>query len=163
MRKHSFIYTIIEEYVEVDAATKKEIKQIKLTDDKKIPGMNLTSFYDIHKNLDELVNRKLGYILKSLNLKLSHCWVQKYLKYGHHAVHTHHPKDKSFVWFIEGNKKSSPVSFYDVGYPYVDINSPKDFKFIPGTLLLFPGYMPHEVRPNKSNDRLIVSGNLNEL
>ena len=81
MRKHSFIYTIIEEYVEVDAATKKEIKQIKLTDDKKIPGMNLTSFYDINKNLDELVNRKLGYILKSLNLKLSHCWVFIFIQY----------------------------------------------------------------------------------
>ncbi len=160
MRSHSFTYTIIEEYVEVDPTTKKEIKEIKLIDDKKIPGMNLTSFYNINKSLDKLVDRKLGDIFKSLNLKLNHCWVQKYLKYGHHSVHTHHPKGKSFVWFIEGNKKSSPVSFYDVGYPYVDDNTPKDFAFIPGTLIMFPGYMPHEVRPNKNNSRLIVSGNL---
>jgi hypothetical protein len=163
MRKHSFIYTLVEDYIEIDAATKKVIKGIKLKDDEKIPGMNRTSFYDIHKNLDGLVIEKLGHILKAFNLKLNHCWVQQYLKYGHHSIHTHHPKQKSFVWFIEGDKNSSPISFYDVGYPYVDINTPKDFKFIPGTLLLFPGYMPHEVRPNKNNNRLIVSGNLDEL
>ena len=29
MRKHSFIYTIIEEYVEVDAATKKEMVEMQ--------------------------------------------------------------------------------------------------------------------------------------
>ena len=52
------------------------------------------------------------------------------------------------------------ISFFDVGYPYVDINKPKDFKFKPGTFLLFPGYMPHEVRPNRTDNRLIVSGNL---
>ena len=160
MRKHSFTYTIIEDYVEVDAASKKLIKKIKLKDDEKIPGMNYTSFYDVHESLDKLVLEKLYPILRNFNLKLNHCWVQRYSKYGHHSVHTHHPKHKSFVWFIEGNKNSSPISFYDVGYPYVDINKPKDFEFIPGTLLLFPGYMPHEVRPNKNNNRLIVSGNL---
>ena len=160
MRKHSFVYTIIEDYVEVDAATKKQIKKIKLTDDKKIPGMNQTSFYDKNENLDELINKKIGHIFKQLNFKLNHCWVQKYLNYSHHAVHTHDPKGVSFVWFIEGSKNSSPISFYDVGYPYVDVNTPKDFKFVPGTLLLFPGYIPHEVRPNKTDNRLIVSGNL---
>jgi len=160
MLSHSFTYTIFQDYIKVDAASKKLIKKIKLKDDEKIPGMNHTSFYDIHESLDKLVIKKLDPILKHFNLKLNHCWVQRYLKYGHHSIHTHHPKHKSFVWFIEGDKNSSPISFYDVGYPYVDINKPKDFEFIPGTLLLFPGYMPHEVRPNKNNNRLIVSGNL---
>lgn len=160
MYKHSFTYSIVEEHVDVDDMTKKEIKKIKLFEDKQIPGMNLTSFYHKDKNLDKLINKKLGHIFKQFNFKLNHCWVQKYLNYSHHAVHTHHPKGTSFVWFIEGNKNSSPISFYDVGYPYVDVNKPKDFKFIIGTLLLFPGFMPHEVRPNKSNNRLIVSGNV---
>tara|TARA_R110000796_G_scaffold124064_2_gene238481 strand:- start:1646 stop:2131 length:486 start_codon:yes stop_codon:yes gene_type:complete len=160
MLKHSFTYTIIEDYIDVDPKSKEVIKKIKLKDDEKIPGMNQTSFYDINESLNKLVIKKLGPLLKSFDLKLNYCWVQKYLKYGHHSIHTHHPKHKSFVWFIEGDKNSSPLSFYDVGYPYVDINTPKDFKFVPGTLLLFPGYMPHEVRPNKNNNRLVVSGNL---
>ena len=129
MLKHSFTYTIIEDYIDVDPESKKVIKKIILKDDEKIPGMNQTSFYDINESLNKLVIKKLGPLLK-------------------------------FVWFIEGDKNSSPLSFYDVGYPYVDINTPKDFEFVPGTLLLFPGYMPHEVRPNKNNNRLVVSGNL---
>ena len=160
MYKHSFTYTIIEDYVEVDAQTKKLVKSILLKEDKYIPGMNFTSFFDKHEILNKLIVNKLGHIFKSFSLTLDHSWIQKYSKYGYHSIHTHHPKHKSFVWFIQGNKNSSPISFFDVGYPYVDVNKPKDFKFKPGTFLLFPGYMPHEVKPNRTDNRLIVSGNL---
>ena len=163
MRKHSFIYTLVEDYVEVDAETKKVIKDIKLTKDILRPEMNLTSFYQNRKDLHDLLINKLGAVFKKLNLDLKHCWVQKYLKNSYHSVHTHNPKGKSFVWFIEGNKDSSPLCFYDVGYPTVDVNKNIVCEFDPGKLIIFPGYMPHEVRPNKNNIRLIVSGNLDEL
>ena len=163
MRKHSFVYTIIEDHVEVDKATKDRIKKIPLTKDIIRPEMNLTSFYQTSVELHNLVEDKLGIIFGGLNLKAKHCWVQKYLKNSYHSVHTHNPKGKSFVWFIEGNKNSSPLSFYDVGYPSVDVNKNIVCEFVPGKLIIFPGYVPHEVRPNKNNTRLIVSGNLDEL
>ena len=62
MRKHSFIYTIIEDYVEVDTETKKLIKNIKLTKDIIRPEMNLTSFYQNNKDLHKLLIKKLGII-----------------------------------------------------------------------------------------------------
>ena len=163
MRKHSFVYTIVEDFVEVDKTTRNKIKDIPLTKDIVRPEMNLTSFYQTHKELYDLLSEKLGSTFKKLNLNLKHCWVQKYLKNGYHSVHTHNPKGKSFVWFIEGNKDSSPLCFYDVGYPSVDVNKNIVCEFDPGKLIIFPGYMPHEVRPNKNNSRLIVSGNLDEL
>ena len=64
------------------------------------------------------------------------------------------------MWFIEGDKDSSPLCFYDVGYPAVDINKNIIFDFTPGKLIIFPGFIPHEVRPNRSSNRLIVSGNV---
>jgi len=163
MRKHSFVYNIVEDYVEVDIETKRIIKNIKLTKDTVRPEMNLTSFYQSSKELYDLLINKLNVNFKKLNLNLKHCWVQKYLKNSYHSVHTHNPKGKSFVWFIEGNEDSSPLCFYDVGYPSVDINKNIVCEFVPGKLIIFPGFIPHEVRPNKNNNRLIVSGNLDDL
>ena len=68
MFKHSFTYTIVEDYVEVDAQTKKLVKSILLKEDKYIPGMNFTSFFDKHEILNELIINKLGHIFKSFNL-----------------------------------------------------------------------------------------------
>ena len=84
------------------------------------------------------------------------------MKNHFHDLHTHfwHPKGKSFVWFIEGDKDSSPICFYGVGYPLIDIEEIIEIKFAPGTLLIFPGFLPHAVPVNKSNNRLIVSGNV---
>jgi len=160
MFEHSFKYTIIEEYVEVDNSIIKEIKKIKLKKDKNIPNMNLNSFYEVNKSFDNLIEKKLNHVFKKYKLKLDVCWIQKYLKNSYHGLHTHGLEDKSFVWFIEGNKNSSPLYFYDVGYPMININQSIKVNFVPGTLVIFPGFIPHEVRPNKSNNRLIVSGNV---
>tara|TARA_R100001015_G_C4466955_1_gene51930 strand:- start:43 stop:534 length:492 start_codon:yes stop_codon:yes gene_type:complete len=162
MLKHSFIYNIIEEYVEVDNETKSKLKKIKLNKDKNIPSMNLTSYWDMKEEdkLINLLNFKFKSILKKYKLKIEESWVQKYLNNSYHHLHTHYVHKKSFVWFIEGNKKSSPLCFYDVGYPLVDTQQSLEFPFIPGTLLIFPGFIPHEVKPNSNNKRLIVSGNV---
>ena len=44
MPKHSFVYSIIEEFVEVDKESLKQINKIKLKKDDNIPDMNLTSY-----------------------------------------------------------------------------------------------------------------------
>jgi len=160
MPKHSFVYSIIEEFVEVDKESLKQINKIKLTKDEHVSDMNLTSYYNRSISFDNFIKNKLSNVFKKYKLTLKDSWVQKYLKNNYHGLHTHNILLKSFVWFIEGDKNSSPLYFYDVGYPVVNTNQTIKINFIPGTLVIFPGFIPHEVRPNKSNNRLIVSGNV---
>jgi len=160
MVKHSFVYSVIEEFVEVDKESLREINKIKLKKDNNVPEMNLTSFYNNSLLFDKFVKKKLSDVFKKYNLTLKNSWVQKYLKNNYHVLHTHNINHKSFVWFIQGDKNSSPIYFYDVGYPLVDTDQSVIINFVPGTLVIFPGFIPHEVRPNKSNNRLIVSGNV---
>ena len=160
MSKHSFVYTVVEEFVKIDDEILKEIKKVKLKKDNNIPDMNLTSYYNNNLSFNNFIKNKLSDIFKKYNLSLKGCWVQKYKKNNYHGLHTHDVKNKSFVWFIEGNKNSSPLIFYDVGYPMIDTQQSIIIQFVPGTLVIFPGFIPHEVRPNKSNNRLIVSGNV---
>ena len=157
MFEHNFVYTIIEEFVEVDKKILKQIKDIKLTKDNNIPDMNLTSYYNESPSFNNFIKNKLSDVFKKHNLN---SWVQKYLKNSYHNLHTHNILYKSFVWFIEGDKNSSPLYFYDVGYPVVNTDQSIKINFVPGTLVIFPGFIPHEVRPNKNNNRLIVSGNV---
>mgnify|MGYP003145775533 CR=1 FL=1 len=160
MYKHNFIYTIIEEFVEVDKESLKQIKDIKLTKDNNIPDMNLTSYYNESPSFNNFIKNKLSDVFKKHNLTLQNSWVQKYKLNGYHNLHTHHIDEKSFVWFVEGKENSSPLVFYDIGYPIIDTQQSIIIKFVPGTLVIFPGFIPHEVRPNKNDNRLIVSGNL---
>ena len=160
MSKHSFIYTVVEEFVEVDKKILKQIKDIKLTKDNNIPEMNYTSYYNESSSFNNFIKDKLSDVFKKYNLILQNSWVQKYSKNSYHNLHTHNILYKSFVWFIEGDKNSSPLYFYDVGYPVVNTDQTIKINFVPGTLVIFPGFIPHEVRPNKSNNRLIVSGNV---
>jgi len=160
MYKHSFVYSVIEEFVKVDKESLKQIKKIKLKKENNVPDMNFTSYYNRSSSFDNFIKNKLSTVFKKYNLTLIDTWVQKYLKNNYHALHTHNAKSKSFVWFIEGNKNSSPLYFFDVGYPLVDTNQSIIINFVPGTLVIFPGFIPHEVRPNKNNNRLIVSGNV---
>jgi hypothetical protein len=160
MSKHSFVYSVIEEFVKVDKESLKQINKIKLKKDNNIPDMNYTSFYNKNSSFNNFIKNKLSSVFKKYNLTLQNSWVQKYELNGYHNLHTHDIDKKSFVWFIEGNEDSSPLYFYDVGYPVVDTNQTIKINFVPGTLVIFPGFIPHEVRPNKNNNRLIVSGNV---
>ena len=161
MFKHSFVYTVFEDFVEVDLKTKEKIKNIKLNKAKE----NKNSFslsLNINMKLKEIIESKLNFIFDKLKLTLKNCWVQQYDKYDYHSMHTHFhtQKDFSFIWYIEGKGNSAPTNFFDIGYPLINTNNVLTFKFKPGMVLLFPGFMPHEVPINKSNNRLIVSGNL---
>ena len=161
MFQHSFVYSLFEEHVEVDNETKKEIKKVILKKDKYNPDMNLNSYHEENnKKLFNFINKKLDEIFKKYKVTLKSCWVQKYGKNNYHNLHTHNAEEKSFVWFIDGDKDSSPLTFYDVGYPLIRTDQILTFKFVPGTFIIFPGYLPHEVYPNKSKNRLIVSGNV---
>ena len=129
MVKHSFIYSVIEEFIKIDEQTKKEIKKIKLD---KYP-LNYNNFYNSKEKerLENLILPQLNTVFKKYKLKLIDCWVQKYMKNHYHDLHTHrgHAKSKSFVWFIEGDKDSSPICFYDVGYPLINTEQILEIKY----------------------------------
>jgi hypothetical protein len=160
--KHSFVYSVIEDFVKIDSETKKQLKKIKLKKDKNLPDMNFTSYWDDQqeKVLKDLLNRVLKDIFLKYKITLKECWVQKYFKNNYHGLHTHYPEYQSFIWFIEGDQNSSPIKFYDVGWPLVNTNKSIVINFNPGTLLIFPGFLPHEVAVNTNNNRLVVSGNV---
>ena len=162
MYRHSFVYSVIEEYVEVDNELKKKIKNFKLYKDKNVPTMNYNNFWNTEEKdkLINLLNIKFKDILIKYKLKIKDCWIQKYLKNSYHSLHTHSLDKQSFVWFIDGGKKSSPIKFFDIGWPLVSTNQSIEIPFNIGTLLIFPGFIPHEVQVNKTSNRLIVSGNV---
>ena len=156
--KHCFQYTIFEEEINITSKLLKEIKSYSLTKDE----TNNNNFLKKDKKLLSMIKKNLQDIFKKHKLNIIDCWIQLYLKNDYHSIHTHFAtqKDYSFVWFIDGDKDSSPLTFYDVGYPLIRTDQILTFKFVPGTFVIFPGYLPHEVYPNKSKNRLIVSGNV---
>jgi|TARA_E500000318_G_scaffold20444_2_gene21024 hypothetical protein len=155
--KHCFQYTIFEEEINITSKLLKEIKSYSLTKDE----TNNNNFLKKDKKLLSMIKKNLQDIFKKHKLNIIDCWIQLYLKNDYHSIHTHFAtqKDYSFVWFIDGDKNSSPIIFHEIGYPLINNNRQIKFDFKPGTLLIFPGFMPHEVPLNKSNNRLIVSGN----
>jgi hypothetical protein len=161
MFKHDFIYSIHEGFVSVNKEIKDNVKKIKLTKFNE----NRNS-YDLSKEINPLllniINTNLKTSFDKLKLNLKNCWVQQYKKNEYHPIHTHFSSthDYSFVWFIDGDKNSAPLKFYDVGFPLIFTGKIIEFNFKPGVLLIFPGFIPHEVPINKGSNRLIISGNL---
>ena len=155
--KHSFEYSVFEEQIDITSQILKKVQSYSLTKDE----TNNNNYLKKDKKLLQMVRKNLKDIFKKHKLNIIDCWVQLYLKNNYHSVHTHFAtqKDYSFVWFIDGDKNSAPIIFYEIGYPLINSNKKIMFNFKPGMLLIFPGFMPHEVPLNKSNNRLIISGN----
>ena len=97
------------------------------------------------------LKKQITDILDKHSLLLTDNWAQLYNKKNSHGVHTHGGSVYSGIFYIQG---SSPTIFYDRDYEsYVK-------KFIKNELLLFPSWIPHEVKPLEINEqRLIISFN----
>ena len=134
--------------------SKEEINQIlilvksKNTPDQKttFESLNVLNF-PLIKNLREQVIS----ILDKKKLKLRNNWAQLYNSKSFHIVHTHDGSDYSGIIYIQGK---TPTLFYDRNFiPHFE-------KFENNKMLLFPSWIPHEVRPLQSDeDRLIISFN----
>jgi hypothetical protein len=101
-------------------------------------------------------------ILKKLNCKqykIENTWIQKYDNNDFHDCHIHDPNTFSFIIYIDCTNDSSETMFYNVGYPYIFINSHKVKPKI-GRCIVFHGAIPHTALPNKDDKRLVVSGNI---
>jgi len=134
--------------------SKEEINQIliltksKNTLDQKTTynSLNILNF-PILKNL----RKQVISILNKKNLILKNNWSQLYNSKNLHCIHTHRKSDYSGIIYIQGK---TPTVFYSRNYlAHFE-------KFENNKMILFPSWIPHEVRPLQSDEnRLIISFN----
>ena len=117
--KHSFEYSVFEEQIDITSQILKKVQSYSLTKDE----TNNNNYLKKDKKLLQMVRKNLKDIFKKHKLNIIDCWVQLYLKNNYHSVHTHFAtqKDYSFVWFIDGDKNSAPIIFYEIGYPLITV------------------------------------------
>jgi hypothetical protein len=134
--------------------SKEEINQIliltksKNTLDQKTTynSLNILNF-PILKNL----RKQVISILNKKNLILKNNWSQLYNSKNLHCIHTHGKSDYSGIIYIQGK---TPTVFYSRNYlPHFE-------KFENNKMILFPSWIPHEVRPLQTDEnRLVISFN----
>ena len=110
--------------------------------------LNVLNFPILKKLKKQVIN-----ILDNQKLLLTNNWAQLYNTNNNHGVHAHFGSNYSGIIYIKGE---TPTIFYDREFEKY-FHKPKL-----NTLLLFPSYMPHEVKPLKHDEnRLIISFNTN--
>ena len=109
---------------------------------------NILSF-PILKNLrDQIIS-----IIETHNLFLGNSWCQFYNKNDGHPIHIHGESKYSGIIYIDGNEASS-TTFYNKNF------NTYQHTFKKNSLLLFPSWIPHEVKKLKKDEqRLIISFN----
>ena len=110
------------------------------------------------KNDKKLYEQKSTYnqlnILDKNNLILENNWAQLYNKENKHGIHIHPLSIYSGIIYLNPDKLS-PTIFYDRNFERTYVH-----EGIKNTLLLFPSYIPHEVKPlHNDEQRLIISFN----
>ena len=100
-----------------------------------------------------------GFDLSGHKMFYSEMWVQEFAKNGggHHSVHVHWNQHVSGFYFLKCSDKTSYPLFHDprpgammtkLPEKNASVISPSTtqihFKPVPGSLILFPGYMHHE-------------------
>ena len=94
--------------------------------------------------------------------EIMNSWIQIYDKGHFHDTHSHFmDKDNwNFVFFLNADDDSSKLVILEPGYPYINNNKRVYIKPKTGLCVAFPGYLPHFVEPNKSENRIILSANV---
>ena len=100
-----------------------------------------------------------GYDMKEYSMFFTEFWVQEFAKNGggHHSTHVHWDNHISGFYFLKCNDKTSYPVFHDpragammTKLPQKDnskvgpMSDQVHYKPKPGTLIFFPGYVPHE-------------------
>ena len=97
---------------------------------------------------------------KKYSVEVDSMWINMNKKYGFNHVHTHTNCWYSGILFVDWLENSGNLVFLNPSPGYVqnsdelslDINVNKAFCPVPGSLILFPAWLPHLVEPNQ-NDR----------
>ena len=100
-----------------------------------------------------------GFNISQHSLHITECWVQEFAKKGggHHDIHTHWNQHVSGFYFLKCSDKTSLPVLHDprpgaqmIRLPQKDpskitfANDAVHYKVQPGTMVLIPGYTPHQ-------------------
>ena len=169
MKIHNINCKIVETEITASTDFKNLLSTIEIKDnftsykDKKSASI-LSDFIgrQYRNNLTDIINCFTD-VKKLVAYEISDCWVQKYNNKKHDIhVHGNNNEKLSFVWYINASHESSPIKFYNPGYPYMDHWS-KEIHPNKDKFLMFNSYIPHEVAINKDDVRMVVSGNIDLL
>ena len=121
------------------------------------PGLKELESYVGNTSLNLL--NEWGYDMKEYSMFFTEFWVQEFAKNGggHHSTHVHWDNHISGFYFLKCNDKTSYPVFHDpragammTKLPQKDnskvgpMSDQVHYKPKPGTLIFFPGYVPHE-------------------
>ncbi len=108
------------------------------------------------------------------DIGLTGVWATKHPKGGFHHRHTHKNSFIGGVFYLYSDGPSETASKTIFHNPLRDflsfepsVNPKKElligsiysFSFVPGTLLLFPAWLPHNTLPSKNSQRIIIGLN----
>ena len=100
-----------------------------------------------------------GFDLKNHSLHFTECWIQEFSSKGggHHDIHVHWNQHVSGFYFLKASEKTSMPVLHDPrqgammtklpqkdGAKLTHANEAVHYKVKPGTMVLIPGYTPHQ-------------------
>ena len=99
-------------------------------------------------------------VLNKDKFDVKNSWFQTYKKENYHTVHVHTCTEYSYslIFYVKASESSSNTHFYLPGFPYTPAKM-IDVQAKQNKLVIFPGYLPHQVPPNKDDERIIFSAN----
>tara|TARA_Y100001938_G_scaffold150791_1_gene243458 strand:+ start:1096 stop:1638 length:543 start_codon:yes stop_codon:yes gene_type:complete len=103
-------------------------------------------------------------VLNKEKFDVRNSWFQTYKKENYHTVHVHNCNEYSYslIFYVKASESSSNTRFYLPGFPYTPAKM-IDVQAKQNRLVIFPGYIPHQVPPNKDEERIIFSANFEVL
>jgi len=162
--KRLLLHTEMATYIKVQKCDEDEVVQ---TSSDLYKLSTFRDLADVAKNVSAEILQKLGY--KYDKLEMTGMW-GNWLKDGQsHPPHTHSNNVLSGVYYIESQKESSPIQFFDprpIAHHMKPVNTPNwqnagmlQFDAEEGSGLIFPSWLQHWVPPTKT-DRISVSWNI---
>jgi hypothetical protein len=163
LQRIDFNFSIFEKTINLDKEfiehiKSEELRQYEFNKNNYLLKENYLLTTTVKNQIDPLL-QEIGKALNFAEYTFTKTWVQKYNKNHFHDCHIHSFTDYSFIIYVECTEDSSETMFYNIGYPYVDTLRHRVKPKI-GKCVVFHGMIPHSVLPNKDDERLIVSGNI---
>ena len=123
-----------------------------------LSDVNLANFTN---HINQCLNIYTKQILEKNNYEITRSWIQCYAEGHYHGLHTHGREinEHSIIYYLQCSDLSATTTFFQPGHPYCEgpeINiTPSQNKIV-----MFPSFVPHEVKPNKDKNRIIFSANI---
>ena len=122
----------------------KIIMKDKFTTYNQLNILNVPTLKDLRKQITDILDKH--------GLLLNNNFAQRYNKLDYHGVHIHPNSRYSGILYL--SSEGTPTVFYDQWFESYEQPVEEN------TLLLFPSYIPHEVRfLTEDEDRLVISFN----